>query len=398
MDALREKIIKTVDDGKGTYEKIALDIHAKPEVSNYEFFACETLSNQLKAEGFDVKVDVAGHRTGFAAYYKSGKPGPVIAFLAEYDALAGLGHGCGHNLFGAASSLAAVAMKSILEQVGGEVRVLGTPGEEGGENGSSKGSFVREGFLEDVDAALCVHPGANNENTLSEKNLACVPIDIEYWGRASHAAAQPEKGINALDALIMTYNAINALRQQLTDDVRIHGIVVKGGDAPNTIPDHVLGKFYLRAASLPTLKDVYAKVERIVEGAALQTGAKSRMEAYQNWVENMVLTPSLDALFEKNLELFGEKVTHYDRGVQPGSSDVGNISQVVPTIQPMIGIADKTIDGHSTDMVAASCSRKGLDFIAKAAKVLAFTALDLIEDPALLAKIKEEHAYNVAHQ
>ena len=173
-------------------------------MSNYEFFACERLSNQLKTEGFDVKVDVAGHRTGFAASYRAAKPGPVVVFLAEYDALGGIGHACGHNLFGATSALAAASLKQVIDQTGGEVRVYGTPGEEGGENGSAKGSFVREGFFKDVDAALCVHPGAD-KHVPSTRLLGCAPVDIEFWGKPAHAAGCPEKGVNALDALILTY-------------------------------------------------------------------------------------------------------------------------------------------------------------------------------------------------
>ncbi len=398
MSTLREKICTYVDENLDHYKEIALDIHAHPEVSNYEFFACERLSENLKEQGFEVEHNAAGHRTGFAASYKSKKPGPVVVFLAEYDALAGLGHGCGHNLFGATSSLAAVALKQVLDEAGGEVRVYGTPGEEGGENGSAKGSFVREGYFKDVDFALCEHPGAGPDNGLTSKNLGCVPIDIEFWGVASHASGAPEKGINALDALIMVYNAINALRQQLTDDVRIHGIIVDGGKAPNIIPDYAHAKFYLRAAAKSTLEDVYAKVERIVQGAALQTGATGRMQPYQNWVENQVPTPSFDAVFEKNLNLFGEKITPIPEGRLGGSSDVGNVTQVVPTIQPQIGISDQPILGHSKEMVEASRSEKGLNSIGLGAKVLAYTALDLIEDPALLQKIKEEHAYRVLHQ
>ena len=163
--SLRDEIIAYADAQAPVYQQIALDIHAHPEVSNYEFYACKRLSEQLIQEGFEVTVDVAGHRTGFTAVYKSEKPGPVLVFLAEYDALAGLGHGCGHNLFGAGSSLGAVCLKQVIAQGGGEVRVYGTPGEEGGENGSAKGSFVREGFLKDVDAALCAHPGSGGHTT-----------------------------------------------------------------------------------------------------------------------------------------------------------------------------------------------------------------------------------------
>lgn len=398
MSNVRERIVSYVDRHKAEWEEIALAIHAKPEVSNYEFFASETLSNKLKENGFEVELPAAGHRTGFAASYKSQKSGPVICFLAEYDALVGLGHGCGHNLFGASSCLAGCALKSVIDELGGEVRVYGTPGEEGGENGSAKGSFVREGYFKDVDFALCVHPGTGPDCDLTGKTLGCVPIDVEFWGVSSHAAAQPEKGINALDALIMVYNASNALRQQLTDDVRIHGIITNGGKAPNSIPDYAAAKFYLRAASKDTLDEVYEKFENIVKGAALQTGAKGRMAPYQNRVENQVPTPSFDAVFEKNLNLFGREVKNHDIVRSMGSSDVGNVMQVVPTIQPMIGISPVPIKGHSEDMVRASCSRMGLDEIALAAKVLCYTAADVIEDPALARKIKEDHAYQVAHQ
>ena len=150
MDELQKKIVDYVEANGKTYQQIALEIHEKPEVSNYEFFASKRLADQIKSVGFEVEMPAAGHRTGFAASYKSGKPGPVMVFLAEYDALVGLGHGCGHNLFGATSSLAAAALKSVIDEVGGEVRLYGTPGEEGGENGSAKGSFVREGYFKDV--------------------------------------------------------------------------------------------------------------------------------------------------------------------------------------------------------------------------------------------------------
>jgi len=363
-----------------------------------ERLLANALKTLLESKGFEVETPAAGHRTGFAAKYKSSKPGPCIAVLAEFDALAGLGHGCGHNLFGAQSCLTACALKEVLDEIGGEVRVYGTPGEEGGQNGSAKGSFVREGYFTDVDFAICVHPGSGPDCSLTGKNLGCVPIDVEFWGVSSHAAAAPEKGINALDALIMVYNASNALRQQLTDDVRIHGIITNGGKAPNSIPDYAAAKFYLRAASKDTLDEVYEKFENIVKGAELQTGAKGRMAPYQNRVENQVPTPSFDAVFEKNLNLFGRTVKSHEIERGMGSSDVGNVCQVVPTIQPSIGISPEPIKGHSLEMVEASKSRMGLDAIALSANVMAYTCVDLIEDPELQKKIKEDHAYQVSHQ
>ena len=398
MSELKNQISQFIDTNAKIYQDISLAIHAKPEVSDFEYFASQTLSEQLKKEGFEIELPAAGHRTGFAATYKSNKPGPTVVFLAEYDALAGLGHGCGHNVFGATSSLAGAALKSIVDQIGGEVRVYGTPGEEGGQNGSAKGSFVKKGYLNDVDFALCVHPGSSSEDGLSTRNYACAPVDIEFWGKPAHAAGCPQDGINALDAQILTYAAIGVLRQQLTDRIRIHGVIVEGGTAPNVIPEYTKAKYYIRAADIDTLHELYEKVENIVKGSALQTGCTSSMKLYQNLVENMVLTPSLDAIYEKYITELGNTVKHVEDVVMPGSSDVGNISQVVPTIQPHISITDVQIAGHSQDMVNASCSQKAMDAIVKGAKALAFTALELFENPEELAKVKEDHAWHVKHQ
>ena len=392
-----ERIIAYADKQAGVYQQIALDIHARPEVSNYEFFACERLSEQLRQEGFAVQVDVAGHRTGFTAVYKAEKPGPVLVFLAEYDALGSLGHACGHNLFGATSALAASALRQVIDETGGEVRVYGTPGEEGGENGSAKGSFVREGFFRDVDAALCVHPGAD-KHLPTTPTLGCAPVDIEFWGKPAHAASAPEKGVNALDALILTFNGINALRQHVPGDVRIHGIITHGGDAPNIVPEYAAGKFYFRAATAAKMDEIDGKLRRIVEGAAAMTGARGRMQPYQNRVENTVLTPSFDALYTKHLTALGETVSTPDEKTGIGSSDVGNVSQVVPTIQPTISITDVPTAAHSEAFREAARSEKGLRSIPLGAKALALTALDLLENPALLADIRREHKENLSRQ
>ena len=394
--SLRERILAYADRQYPLYRQLALDIHAHPETSNHEVFACGLLSDQLRAEGFAVTVDVAGHPTGFTGVYKSGKPGPVLAFLAEYDALPGLGHGCGHNLFGPTSVLAGAALKQVIDETGGEIRVYGTPGEEGGENGSAKGSFVREGYFRDVDAALCVHPGSDHHE-LTHPEIACAPIRIEFKGKAAHASSAPQEGVNALDALVLVFNAIGLLRQQLPRDVRIHGIVTRGGDAPNIIPDYTEGRFYVRAATVPRMMEVLEKLKKIVEGAALQTGCTGLLEPTQrNLIHNVVPTPSFDEVYLKNLLSLGEKYENIN--VPLGSSDVGNVSQVIPTIQPMIRISDTPVAGHTIEKREACKSETGLSSIALGAKVLALTALDLIQSPALLQKIKQDHAEAVANQ
>ena len=393
---LREQILDYAERQYPVYRRIALDIHANPETSNHESFACRALSDQLKAEGFEVKVDVAGHPTGFIASWKAKTPGPVLVFLAEYDALPGLGHGCGHNLFGATSALAGASLKQVIGEVGGEVRVYGTPGEEGGENGSAKGSFVREGLFGDVDAALCVHPGSDHHE-LTHHEVACAPIRIEFRGRASHASSAPQEGINALDALVLVFNAIGLMRQQLPKDVQIHGIVTRGGDAPNIIPDYTEGRFYVRAATVSRMMDTLEKLKKIVEGAALQTGCKGLLEPTQrNLIHNIVPTPSFDEVYLKNLLSLGE--VFEPQNDRLGSSDVGNVSQLIPTIQPMIRISDVHVAGHTVEKREASRSETGLRSIALGAKALALTALDLIESPELLRKIKKDHALAVAEQ
>ena len=395
--SLRESILNYADQQDPVYRQIALDIHAHPETSNHEDFACARLSEQLRQEGFEVTVGVAGHPTGFSAVYRSNRPGPVLAFLAEYDALPGLGHGCGHNLFGATSALAGAALKQVIDQTGGEIRVYGTPGEECGENGSAKGSFVRECFFADVDAALCVHPGSDHHE-LTHPEIACAPIRIEFQGKASHASSNPQDGINALDALVLVFNAIGLMRQQLPKDVRIHGIVTKGGNAPNIIPDYTEGRFFVRAATVSRMMDVLHRLEKIVEGAALQTGCTGLLEPTQrNLVDNVVPTPSFDAVYLKNLLSLGEKYDE-ERKSQLGSSDVGNVSQVIPVIQPMIRISDVPVAGHSIEKREACRSETGLRSIALGAKALALTALDLIQSPELLAQIKKDHAQAVAEQ
>lgn len=388
-----QTIEATVKEKLAHYQEIALAIHERPEVSNYEFYACETLSNQLKAEGFEVTVDVAGHRTGFDARYVSGKKGPVIAFLAEYDALPGIGHACGHNLFGTTSLLAAVGLKSVIDQIGGEIRVYGTPGEEGGENGSAKASFVREGFFDDVTIALCVHPGFLHG--LTTPTLANDPVDVEFFGKAAHAAGAPEQGINALDAVILVYNAVNALRQHVTDDVRIHGVITHGGDVANVVPDYASARFYLRAKKRSTLNRLYERFDSIVQAAALATGATYKFGLFQNSVDHTILTPKLDAIYEKHLNAYGQFITEPANLQALGSTDVGNVSQVVPTIQPHISISDTYIAGHSEEFKAAAKSEKGLASIELGANILARTAYDLIVDEALCRAVQEEHAQAV---
>lgn len=386
LSELKAAIVENVESNKELYLLTSHKIHENPEIGNEEFFASALLTDILVNEGFEVKKAVAGHETSFVARKKSKKPGPSIAFLAEYDALPGLGHACGHNIIGTTSVAAAIALSKILEETGGEAVVFGTPAEEGGPNGSTKGSFVKHGLVNGIDAALMIHP--SSQTRLTSSSLAVDPLDFEFIGKPAHAAASPQQGINALDAVIQLFNGINALRQQLSDDVRIHGIITHGGDAPNIIPEYAKARFFIRAATRIHLNEVTRRVKNVAEGAALATGAKLNIIAFQNEVDNLLLNTSYDAVFKEVVEELGETIGEADKGI--GSTDAGNISQVIPTIHPYIKIGAENLVPHTVPFREAAASAKGDEALITGAKALALTALKLITDTDTLAQIKAE--------
>lgn len=387
LKELKEVIVENVDLHKNIYLTTSHAIHERPEIGNEEFFASAQLIKILEEEGFQVKKAVAGHETSFVARKKSDKPGPSIAFLAEYDALPGIGHACGHNIIGTTSVGAAIALSKVLDETGGEAVVFGTPAEEGGPNGSAKGSFVKHGLVEGIDAALMLHP--SGQTRLTTGSLAVDPLDFEYIGKPAHAAASPQEGINALDAVIQLFNGINALRQQLHDDVRIHGIITHGGDAPNIIPEYAKARFFIRAATRSRLNEVTRRVKAVAEGAALATGAKLNVIAFQNEVDNLLLNDRYNEVFKNVIEELGETVATDERnGI--GSTDAGNISQVVPTIHPYIKIGPDELVAHTVPFREAAASPQGDEALLKGAKALALTAFQLITDEVLLKEIKVE--------
>lgn len=383
---LRDTVLEDIDKQKEDYIRISHAIHSKPEIGNKEFFASETLIKKLVTNGFIVDKELAGHSTSFIASKKSSKKGPTIAYLAEYDALPNLGHACGHNIIGTLSIASAIAVSKVIEETGGEVRILGTPAEEGGENGSAKASFVKYNLLEGIDACMMIHP--SNETSITADSLAVDPLDFEFIGKAAHAAACPEQGINALDAVIQLYNGINALRQHVTSDVRIHGIITHGGDMPNIVPEYAKARFYIRANTRKTCDEVTKRVKDIAAGAALATGAKLNVIAYQNSVDNLLINKEFDSVFEESMQYLGCDVKEENvKGI--GSTDAGNISQVVPTIHPYIKIGGSDLVAHTKEFCNAAVSKEGDEALILGAKALALTGLTLLTDGKRLEKIKE---------
>lgn len=382
----RVQIVKSIEESKEFYIETSHQIHAKPEIGNQEFFASETHTRILVEAGFDVSRNIAGHETGFVARKTSSKQGPSIAFLAEYDALPGLGHACGHNIIGTTSVAAGIALAEVISETGGEVVIFGTPAEEGGPNGSAKGSFVKNGLLEGIDAALMLHPSGNTE--LSSPTLAVDPLDFHFYGRAAHAAGAPEHGINALDAVIQLFNGISALRQQLSSDVRIHGIITHGGDAPNIIPEYASARFFIRASTWKQTEEVSTKIRNIAQGAALATGSTVKIERFQNEVHDFIINRSLDRIVGEELTLLGEEVKEKNGGL--GSTDAGNVSHVVPTSHAYIKIGPDDLVAHTNEFREAARSLQGDQALITGAKALALTGYRLITEKNLLEKVQTE--------
>lgn len=385
IEELKQRVRAEVDRLRPDLLTVSRFLHTNPEIAYEEHRAAELFGDVLQAQGFEVTRGVAGLPTAFTGRTGSGRP--RIAFLAEYDALPGLGHACGHNLIGTASLGAALAVKAVLAQTGGEVLLAGCPAEE---KGGGKIALVEAGIFAETDAAMLVHP--SNRTEIVKLALGMRELTVEYFGKASHAAAAPDQGINALDAVVLAYTAIGVLRQQLRPDARIHGIITHGGQAPNIIPEYAAGRFYVRALDLAYMDQLFERVVACCEAAAKAAGCRVRVTAAEKAYDPYRPAYRLAELFRKNLEALGEPVDQGPEDKEVGSTDVGNVSQVVPTIQPMLQICPREVTVHMAAFAEASASERGQEAMLNAARAMAMTAVDLLADPAALAEVAAEHA------
>jgi len=380
---LKAEVNKQLEQQRQKLIELSLKIHANPELAFKEEKASSWLTSYLAKNGFQVEDGIGGLSTAFKASY--GTNNPVIALLAEYDALPEIGHACGHNIIAASAVGAAVATRCIVDNCGGTVVVLGTPAEEliGG-----KVLMLKAGVFDGIDAAMIVHPGIRNAS--ATEALACIGLDVQFLGKAVHAAAYPEQGINALEAMILAFNALNSLRQHIKDRARIHGVITHGGEAANVVPAYSAATFLVRATDNAYLDELKQKVLNCFEGAALATGARLDYRwgetVYAPMKNNMVLAQ----LFARNLESLGRRVDPFESHFGFGSTDVGNVSQVVPAIHPSVAIASSDVLLHSSEFVLAAASDSGHGGLLDAAKALAMTVVDLLNEPQALAKIKDE--------
>jgi len=381
IEKLKLKVKNSVELQRQQLIQLSLNIHDNPELGFKEEKASAWLTSYVEDGGFSVERGVAGLATAFRATYGQGSP--RIALLAEYDALPKMGHGCGHNIIAASAVGAAVAGKSIIDQLGGSVVILGTPGEEvfGG-----KIDMVKAGAFEEIDVAMIVHPDVRNMVTIQA--LSCSSLEVEFFGRPAHAAAQPYKGINALDAMILAFTSINSLRQHIRSEARIHGIITDGGEAPNIVPAHSAAVFLIRAPDDHYLVELKDKVLSCFTGASVASGAKLEYRWRDRTYAPMKNNAILAGLFKQNLESLGRYVDAFDPRFGLGSTDMGNVSQVVPSIHPTIAIASPEVFIHTQEFASAAASEAGHEGLMDAAKAMAMTVVDVLQ-PGALDKIKQ---------
>lgn len=371
--------------------EIAQALHDNPEIRFQEKFACKTLSAALESHGFDVEVGVGGLETAFVGTWSSGDTHAdkvTVAVFCEYDALEEIGHACGHNIIATAGLGAGFAIKQYFAartdlSTGIVLKVIGSPGEEGG---AGKVPLINAGLLDDVDFALMVHPAGQDD--LGGASMARVALDIDFHGKASHAAAAPEEGVNALDAATLSLTAIGLLRQQVRGDIRIHAIITNGGQAPNIIPERTSVRAFIRGFDQTyLLESVVPRVENCFNGAALATGCRVEINQITPPYLSMNPNPTMSALAEQNFKRLGRTI---ERGQQmSGSTDMANVSHVVPSIHPMICLEPDAIP-HTREFAAAANGEQMQQTIVDGALLLAATAVELVLTPELLAKAKAE--------
>ena len=376
---------KAIDAASAVLFGISARMHAEVELAFEEVKAQAWQCAALRDAGFKVEEGLGSLKTAFRATVTSDKPGPRIAFLCEYDGLPVYGQSCGHNVVAAAGVGAAIGLAKVIKEIGGTVLALGTPGEEGG---GGKNILHREGFFEGIDAMMLIYPGM--DNIAHSRTVGATRVQVAYFGKAAHAAARPELGINALDALLLAFNGISALRQQLPSDVRVHSIITKGGTLPQVVPDHTTAVLTVRANNAETLKQVIPRIDACLMGAAQMTGARLERTWRDAPGRELLSNAALAGSFDRNLRALGRPTRPRDELSGAWSGDTGNVSWFVPTIQPQMAMTGRNVPPHSHEFHAASIGPLAETCILDSAKAMAMTAIDLACDGTLLRQVKEE--------
>jgi amidohydrolase len=391
LAARKKAIVAHIDEVAPEWKSIARQIHDHPELGLQEVKASTWLSEALARHGFSVRRNVGQLRTAFVGRAGRARARPSIAFLAEYDALPDLGHACSHNLIGAAACLGAVGVAQAIDGHA-QIQVIGCPAEEffGG-----KAQLLARGIFRGVDVALMAH---GYYLTLGQRPaIGRASLIFEFFGTPAHASTVPERGVNALDAVIQTFNNIALLRQQVRSEARIHGIITHGGKAANVIPDYTRAEFYVRSRDPAYLRELEKKVTACARAAATATGTRLKVSAEGHAFQPIRPNDALARAYENNLRWLGEDVDVLPPESGYGSTDFGNVSQAVPALHGYFRIVEREVRPHSREFAAACRTPRALEGMVTAAKAMALTAFDLAQDPALLRTARDEWKRRAIH-
>jgi amidohydrolase len=389
LDDAKRTVTATVDRLAEDLERVSHRLHDNPELAYREEKAAAWLTEFLEHHGARVERGVGGLPTAFRATIAGAAPGPTIAILAEYDALPNIGHACGHNVIATAGTGAGAALATALGTLPfpGAVTIIGTPAEEGG---AGKVRLLEAGIFREVDAAMMIHGRCGTQ--VWRPTLGIIKVKCEFFGKAAHASSWPWRGVNALNAMIQLFVSIDQMRQQLRPEARVHGVITKGGDQANIIPEHTAAEFYLRSRTKAYCRELLRRFEGCAEGAATATGCTAKVSADPIVHDPLKPNATMAALFERNLERIAFPVDPDDGEAGFGSTDCGNVSQVIPTIHPYIRISPDGVPGHSREFAEWARSPLARAGMVAGAKALALTALDLLADPDSLRAAKDEFA------
>ncbi|HYI61678.1 MAG TPA: M20 family metallopeptidase [Acidimicrobiales bacterium] len=388
LEGTKGRIVAEVDRRADLLLDVSHRIHERPELAFAEHHAHDLLTEVLEGEGLAVERSAYGLATAFAA--RAGTEGPTVVVCCEYDALPGIGHACGHNVIAAAGLGAGLAAAAVADQAGGRVLVLGTPAEEGG---GGKQLMIDAGALDGVAAAVMVHPAGADLRWMD--TLAIQRVTVTYRGHAAHAAAAPEKGRNALDAAVLGYVNVAALRQHITPAERVHGIFTEAGQAANVVPDRAVAQWYVRSPSRDGLAALRERVVACLRAGAAAAGCTMEEDWYDPAYDELVGVESFDDLYAANAARLGRTVLRPGLDGVPavvGSTDMGNVSQHVPAIHPMIQVAPPEVAIHTSAFVGHARAPEGDRAVLDGAKALALTVADLWLDPAALPAVEAEFA------
>ncbi len=380
---MKEKIRAAVGAIAPELDALSLAIYENPELGYEEFKACAWHTELLEKHGFRVERNYCGIATAYKATYESHKPGLTIAYLAEYDALPGVGHGCGHNILGATSLGAGIALSRVLHEIGGTVVVFGTPAEE---TSGAKVVFAEQGCFEGIDLAMMAHP--SDAHSRSGSSLALMPVRFEFFGKPSHAASDPWEGVNALDAAIQTINAVNALREHMLPTSRVHGVILEGGAAPNIVPEYAKVDYYVRSVTKTYNDALVERVKNCARAGALATGCRLEITRFELPYDNLITNgPLADAYAEALRDLAG--ITVLPAKEDMGSLDAGQVSQRCPTIHAWFDITGgkKDVSGHSREFAACTLTDYAKEQMRVTAAALALTGARVALAPLLYERI-----------